>query len=268
MRAAAVPVLCAPKLSGLPGVVHAFSERGGGVSPAPYTGLNLGPRSGDPFQNVAENRRRFHAAAGTLGMPVLAPRQTHSADVTVHHASDPLPAPGVVEGDGIVTDQPGVALAVLAADCLPVLLYDPHRRLVGAVHAGWRGTAGGIAARAVTVMHDAFGSDPVEIRVALGPCIGRCCYEVGPEVLTAVGAATPAHLDAIRDPLPGDAGKGMLDLLAANTAQLVGAGLRPEHIEAIGMCTACQPERFYSHRRAGEPTGRGGAVIALAVEPD
>lgn len=242
-------------------VVHGFSTRLGGVSVGPYRSLNLGPKSGDDLDAVRENRRRLLGALGMEGFPVAAPSQVHSADVAVWRAGEPLPAGNVFAGDAVVTDARGVALMVLAADCVPVLVHDPVRGVIAAVHAGWRGTAGGITGNAVAAMRDAFGCAPEDLRAALGPAIGRCCYEVGPEVLAAVAAATPLPPETLWDALP--AGKGRLDLIAANIAQLEAAGVRPERIGAAGACTACRTDRFFSHRREGEPTGRGAAVIAL-----
>ena len=258
-----VAVLHDAALARVSSLIHGFSERGGGVSSGRFASLNLGPRSGDDPAAARTNRRRFLAALGLGGYRVLAPRQTHSADVAVLRAGDPPPADGVFPGDAVVTDARGVALMVLAADCLPILLFDPVRQVIAAVHAGWRGTAGGIATAAVVAMRWHFGSSPGSLRAALGPAIGRCCYEVGPEVLAAVGAVTPGSPDTLWDALP--AGKGKLDLAAANTAQLTAAGLARERIGTLGLCTACHTGRFYSHRRDGEPTGRAGAVIALAA---
>ncbi len=256
-----IAVVRDPGLAAEPGVIHGFSTRTGGVSSGPYATLNLGPRSGDDPSAVATNRRLLLAALGLEAARVAAPRQVHSADVATLHAGDPLPENHVFPGDAIVTDTPGVALMILAADCVPVLLYDPGRGVIAAVHAGWRGTAGGIAARAVEAMQTGFGVAPTNLRAALGPAIGRCCYEVGPEVLAAVTGATPLPPAALWDPLPG--GKGMLDLIAANTAQLTAAGVPAERIGATSLCTACRTDLFFSHRRAGEPTGRAASVIAL-----
>lgn len=255
-----VPVIQHPLLAGIIGLRHGFSERGGGVSPPPFATLNLGPRSGDAPVHVRENRRRFLGALGLADLPVLAPRQVHSAEVSVHAAARPLPANGVLPGDAVVTNARGVVLMVLAADCVPVLLCEPQTGVIAAVHAGWRGTAGAIAARTVTAMHERFACAPGRIVAALGPAIGRCCYEVGPEVVAAVARATPAPPEAFATVRPD--GKALLDLVAANVAQLEAAGLRPEHIGRVALCTACQPRRFFSHRRDGEPTGRGGAAIA------
>jgi YfiH family protein len=241
-------------------VVHGFAERGGGVSTGRYASLNLGPLSGDDPARVRENRTRLLARAGVQRRTILAPRQVHSADVSAVRASDALPDRGVLPGDAVVSDRRDVALMILAADCVPVLMFDPERRVVAAVHAGWRGTAGAIVGQAVHVMAQQFRCRPETIVAALGPAIGRCCYEVGPDVLAAVAVATPATEPW--DPLPG--GKGRLDLIAANVAQLRRAGVAPAHIDATGPCTACTISRFYSHRREGEPTGRNAAVIALA----
>ena len=257
---AAVEVFHSPLLAQQSRLLHGFSGRGGGVSEGPYASLNLGPHSGDDIERVRENRRRFRSAVSVEDWAGLAPRQVHSAEVAVVRAADGLPAEGVLPGDGVVTDLPGVALSILAADCLPVLLYEPARGVIGAVHAGWRGTAGAIAGVAVRAMVEAFGCDPAQIVAALGPAIGRCCYEVGPEVLAAVGAVTPLAAE-LYEPLP--AGKGLLDLVAANRAQLLQAGLLPANIDALHRCTACHTDRFFSHRREGEPTGRAGALIAL-----
>ncbi len=255
-----VPVVQHPLLAGIVGLRHGFSERGGGVSPPPFAALNLGPRSGDAPVHVRENRRRFLDALGLVGLPLLAPQQVHSAVVSVHAVSRPLPADGVLPGDAVVTDARGVVLMVLAADCVPVLLCEPQAGVIAAVHAGWRGTAGAIASRAVAVMRERFACAPERIVAALGPAIGRCCYEVGPEVVAAVARVTPGSPEAFITVRPD--GKALLDLVAANVAQLEAAGLRREHIGGVGLCTACQPHRFFSHRRDGEPTGRGGAAIA------
>lgn len=259
-RPLAVPLIQHPLLAGIPGLRHGFSERGGGVSPPPFASLNLGPRTGDTPMHVRENRRRFLAALGLADLPVLAPRQVHSAEVSVQTAARPLPADGVLPGDAVVTDARGVVVMVLAADCVPLLLCDPESGVIAAVHAGWRGTAGAIASRTVAAMREHLGCQPGRLIAVLGPAIGRCCYEVGAEVLAAVAHVTPGPIEAFS--VRRADGKAMLDLAAANVAQLRAAGLRPEHIAVVGLCTACHPSRFFSHRRDGEPTGRGGAAIA------
>jgi polyphenol oxidase len=241
---------------------HGVAARTGGVSEGAYASLNLGPRSGDDLDRVRTNRDRFQRALGSTGRPVLAPRQVHSATVTVvAHTDDLATTGGVVEGDAVVSDAPGVTLTLLAADCAAVLLFDPERAVAAAVHAGWRGTAGAIAARAVAAMVERFSSRPAAIEAAIGPAIGRCCYEVGPEVVAAVAAVTPGGAAPVTT--AGPSGKPHLDLVAANRRQLEAVGLAPERVVAAGICTACRTDLFFSHRREGEPTGRFGAAITL-----
>jgi polyphenol oxidase len=245
-------------------LIHGFAERGGGVSAEPYASLNLGPRSGDSLDNVRTNRGRLLEALGLSGARTLAPRQVHSADVSVHRSGDPLPAGSVFAGDALITDECGTALVVLAADCVPILLHDPVRQVVGVAHAGWRGTAGNIAGHTVRAMQQQFGCLPEHVQAALGPSIGRCCYEVGPDVLEAVTKATGLPDKDLFDALP--AGKGRLDLIAANCASLLSAGMLASNIDTPAPCTSCHADRFFSHRLHGEPTGRGAAVVALRFD--
>ena len=240
--------------------IHGVAGRVGGVSEGRFATLNLGPRSGDSEANVVRNRRRFLRALGAPERRVIAPRQVHSAEVRIHRRGTEQPPHGVYDGDGLVADDPDALLMVLAADCAALLLHDPVRGVVAALHAGWRGTAGNIAAAGVRRMTEAFGSSPADIRAGIGPAIGRCCYEVGLDVAESVAAAAPPGLDLF-DRRPG--GKAHLDITDATRAQLTAAGLEPENIAAAPVCTACRTDLFYSHRREGEPTGRFGAAIAL-----
>ena len=240
--------------------VHGIVGRSGGVSEGHFATLNVGPRSGDGRANVEENRRRFLSAIGAPALRVIAPRQVHSAAVSFHRRGRPMPPHGVYDGDGLVTDDADVVLMVLAADCAALLLHDPVRGVAAALHAGWRGTAGNIAAAGVGCMVEAFGCDPADIRAGISPAIGRCCYEVGLDVAELVAAAAPSGLDLF-ERRPG--GKAHLDIAAANLGQLTAAGLRTENISIAPICTACRTDLFYSHRREGEPTGRFGAAIRL-----
>ena len=149
--------------------------------------------------------------------------------------------PGCVgEGDALVTREPGVAVSVRTADCFPVLLADPERHAVAAIHAGWRGTAAGIVKEALGRMRDEFGTDAADVYAAIGPGIGACCYEVGIEVARQFGGQQA----------------GKLDLAAENRSQLIAAGLKPERIDLVGGCTFCNPEQFFSWRRDHDPAGR------------
>jgi YfiH family protein len=241
-------------------VTHGIAGRTGGFSIGPYASLNLGPRSGDQPEPISANRRRFHAALGATGLAVIAPRQVHGAVVSVHHRSKEPASGSVFEGDGVLTDDESTLVSILAADCAAILLHDPMMGVVGALHAGWRGTAAGIASAGIETMRQSFGSRPSNIRAGIGPTIGRCCYEVGIDVAEAVGRATPG--DAPPYELVSD-DKAHLDITYANQMQLLAAGLDPANVATAGICTACRTDLFYSHRREGEPTGRFGAAISL-----
>lgn len=151
------------------------------------------------------------------------------------------------QGDALLENTPGAVVAVKTADCIPVLLADERRRAVAAVHAGWRGTAARIVAGAVAAMRERFGTDPADLHAAIGPGIGKCCYEVGPEVAAQFGGPGRVHLD----------------LPAANRAQLLEAGVTPARIYASNLCTMCRPEEFESFRRDGEASGRLYSFIGI-----
>ena len=192
------------------GAAHGFSTRLGGVSPAPWDSLNLGASRGDAPGHVAENFRRFCAAAGADSAVLVKNHQVHGDLVRTVGPADACagPAdPGTFEADGLATDCPGVCLAVFSADCIPVLLYDPVRRAVAAVHAGWRGTALGIAARAVERMAGSFGSQPEDILAAVGPGISQCCFETHRDVPDGLRAGLGGDAAPFIRPRPGGEGR-------------------------------------------------------------
>ena len=241
-------------------VPNAFTTRRGGVSEGCLSELNLGFHRGDRPRNVLENHRRLAAAVGYDVKRLVCTRQVHGDAVRVVTEADWgqglfWPAP---DCDGLVTQTPGTALAVFVADCTPVLLWDAATGAVGAVHAGWRGTALGIAARAVETMARAFGTRPQDVRAAIGPCVGRCCYETGPDVPAAMADALGPAARSALDDLGG--GRWRVDLKELNAVWLARAGVG--EIVTAPWCTACQPERFFSHRRMGEARGLQAAVIA------
>ena len=235
---------------GQAGVVAALSTRHGGVSPAPL-GMNISFRVGDDKQNVRENRRRFLAGLGMTEERLAIPGQVHSA--TVKRVERPGHVP---ECDGLITNVAGIVVTVTVADCLPLLLADPMSRSVAAVHAGWRGTASGIALTAVELLAREFGAHPSGLRAYLGPSARSCCYEVGEEV-----AALFEDRFVRRE-----AARRYLDLKAAVEAQLIGAGVAPENIESSPDCTISRPDLYHSYRRDGARSGRMMAVIGL-LEP-
>jgi polyphenol oxidase len=161
------------------------------------------------------------------------------------------------EGDALLENAPGSVVAVKTADCMPVLLVDERRRVVAAVHAGWRGTAARIVPHAVASMERYFGSQAGDLHAAIGPGIGRCCYEVGPEVAERFGVQEP------EGPEPGGQGRAHIDLAGANRRQLEEAGVTPGRIYASNLCTMCRPEEFHSFRRDKEAAGRMHSFIGI-----
>jgi hypothetical protein len=241
----------------LPGVIHAAFTRRGGVSPSPWASLNLGGTVGDDRNRVLENKRRALEAVGCSPEGLFEVWQVHSADVV--HARAPRGEDDLQQADAMITDHPGVTLLMRFADCVPVFLIDPRKQAVGLAHAGWLGTARRTVVHAVEAMARAFGSDAEDLRVGIGPSIGPDHYPVGPEVVEAVRQALGTRAD---EALASTNGEVRLDLWRANRLLLEGAGVRS--IEVAGVCTACHPGDWYSHRGEAGRTGRFGAVLALA----
>lgn len=241
-------------------VTHGFSTRKGGVSPAPWDSLNLDDRRGDDIANVQENFRRLCAALDTDVQRAVLSRQVHRSDVrrvTAEDCGKGLWRPQDYDSaDGLVTDVPGIPLIVFSADCNVLLLHDPVRRVIGAAHAGWRGTAKAIAARVVEAMGREFGSKPENIRAAIGPNIGPCHFETHEDVPQAMLSALGPEVSQWIYP-KGD--KYLLDLKAINRLVLNRAGV--ENVELTDACTVCQSDRFWSHRVTQGRRGSQGAVI-------
>lgn len=230
----------------LDGLPHGFTTREGGASPAPYDALNLGDLVGDAPAAVAENWRRLEQATGLAFARV---RQVHGvAVVTADGPSAPR-----LEADAVVSSRPGLAACVSVADCVPVLLAERGGRVVAAVHAGWRGTLGLAAAEGVRALRAA-GAAAGQLVAVIGPSIGPCCYQVSEPLAASFEAAFgPAVLRR------GEAGP-RLDLWEANASTLRRCGVA--EVEVLGRCTACEPDRFFSHRR---DQGRTGRMVAFAA---
>lgn len=238
---------------------HCFSTRLGGVSEGCLESLNLGIHRGDRPSNVLENYRRLGEAVGFRLTELVFPRQTHTdvvRRVTRENALEGLFLPVEPECDGLITDEPGLALAVFTADCTPILLHDPVTGAVGAVHAGWRGTVADIGGKAVSAMCESYGCRPENIRAAIGPNIGLCCFETDRDVPEAVRAALG---EAGEQYIRRTGAKYHVDLKGVNQALLRRAGVRI--IEVSGECTACRPDRFWSHRVTRGERGSQGAII-------
>ena len=246
------------------GAAHGFSTRLGGVYEGMWASLNLGVGRGDDPDHVRENYRRFFAAIGGSGTQLAMSNQVHGAVVrtvtTADLHADPYDKVGY-EADGLMTDLPGVALVVYCTDCIPILFYDPVRRCVAAVHAGWRGTAAGIAAHAVDRMVNVYGSRPSDILAAIGPGIGPDCFETHEDVPNAMTAALGTGV--LRHIRIKENGKFAVDLKAVNAMRLEQAGLDPGHIAVSSLCTSCNPDKFWSHRKLGANRGSMAAAIQL-----
>ena len=249
----------------LEGVAHGFSTRLGGVSPAPWDSLNLGVGRGDTMENVQENYRRFCAVLGMDDRRAVLSKQIHE-DV-VRHVTEADAGKGLYcdrdysSVDGMVTDVPHLPLVVFSADCNVILLYDPVGRAIGACHAGWRGTALGIAKKTAQKMVRLFGCDPANIRAAIGPAIGQCCFETDEDVPAALREALGEEVDPY---ITWNGTKYHIDLKAVNALWLRKAGV--ERIDICDHCTACRPDLYWSHRKMGNARGAQIAMIALEVE--
>jgi hypothetical protein len=241
--------------------LHAFSLRTGGESEAPYDTLNLGLASGDREECVRRNRERAWKAAG-LGREPFIPRQVHGNRVFVldeRNRDDAFSA--APEADAAITALKGAPLGILVADCVPVIMVDTRTPAIGVAHAGWRGTVLGVAWKTALAMMEAFNSDPAEMVAAIGPCISGNCYEVGEDVREAFVKGVPCGSDILK---PAGPGKWLADLREANRRQLIDARIPAPSVGVCPWCTHCETGSFFSARRAGGPTGRMAAVVALA----
>lgn len=243
-------------------VNHGFTGRTGGVSTGKIQGLNLGFRVGDDPRSVKEN---YRLAAEDLGFTpecaVLA-KQTHTDHIRLVTQADAgkglTRESDIQDTDGLITDCQGIALVVFAADCVPLLFLDPERKVIAAVHAGWRGTVKGIGQKAVHMMKEIFGSAPKDILAAVGPSLGPCCFTFGAE---------NAEVFPQKYKSPERNGKVLVDLWQMNRDQLLKSGIPERNIDISGICTICHADRFYSYRTHGEHTGRQAGIIMLRPLP-
>ncbi len=251
----ALEYLCAEEIT----VPHCFTTRLGGVSQGSLSSLNIGIHRGDRWESVLKNYEILGNALGFHPKDLVLSHQTHTDIVLAvgkEQTGAGLFAPELPECDGLITNEPGVALAVFTADCTPILLHDPVTGAVGAVHAGWRGTAAGIAGKAVAAMAREFGAEPADIRAAIGPNIGVCCFETDSDVPQAM---LDAFGEEARPFLHPKGLKYYVNLKEINGLVLRRAGVR--HIDISGECTVCQSHRFWSHRVTKGDRGSQGAII-------
>lgn len=289
VRKSQLEVVTAPVFAGMDWLLHGFSTRTGGTTtayrPSQRAGeLNLGFTASDDPAHVATNRQHFlSAVTRDPHFPAITLRQIHSSILRRVGAAD-ADVQATHKADGMMTDEPGVLLAIQTADCIPVLVADRRRRAVAGFHAGWRGTLKRIVENGVGRMRLEFGSKPEDLVAAIGPGIGQCCYAVGEEVRGEFESQFTYAGDLFRDvydsdpvkekyPLlfmtaraPGHSNLGPslhLDLVEANRRQLLNSGLKPEAISVIGDCTSCRNDRYFSYRAEQGFTGRMFSTIAI-----
>ena len=242
------------------GVIHAVFTRRGGVSPEPWASLNVGGLRGDDPTRVLENRVLSFRTLGRIPESVYDVWQVHSAEVIC--SDGPRTNLPHRKADAILTDRSTITLFMRFGDCVPVLLFDPIRKVVGIAHAGWEGTVKKIVSATVNTMTTSYNSQPGDILAAIGPSIAAHHYQVGPEVVSQIEQTfkEDASYLLMKDP----DGQVTLDLWAANRLVLEQAGVT--QIEIAGLCTACHLEDWYSHRAEAGLTGRFGVLIALSQE--
>jgi YfiH family protein len=229
--------------------------------------FNLSFNVGDVASNVLGNRRRLSEALDIPLEGITTAKQVHGHHVRI--VDKPMAGKGagdyhgaIPSTDAMVTDIPGICTMVLVADCVPILLYDPNQKVIGAVHAGWKGTLGRIVQRAVGVFREHFNSFPEDLVAGIGPSIGPCCFQVGPEVVLQIEDMLDKQANLVRNRSAD--GTGYFDLWKANYRQLVKSGLKEQNVELAGVCTYCDSTRLYfSHRHEKGKAGRFGAGIVI-----
>ena len=245
-------------------VPHAFTTRAGGVSEGYLAALNMGVSRGDSAENLRENYRIVCNSLGLMSENTVFFKQTHSDKVRKVTAADAgfgLFRDSEESFDALVTNEPEIALCVFSADCVPILLYDPVNAAVGAVHAGWRGTAGAAVSKALGLMKKEYGTKPENVQAAIGAAIGPCCFETDDDVPYALTEAMglAAHIRMSR------AGKNRwrVDLKNLNRDWLINDGVPDVNIAVSHQCTACLPDVYWSHRGMKAERGAQCAVVSL-----
>ncbi len=247
------------------GVNIGFSTRQGGESQPPFNSLNMGLHVGDNQEAVIVNRQRFMRLFD-IGMDrVVCCQQVHGSSVAYINGEQAgqgaenydASLPGI---DAMVTETPGIILATFYADCIPVFFFDPVKRAVAIAHSGWKGTMDRIVLNTVKTMMERFRCDPSDIEVFIGPGIGRCCFQIHPDLSEKVSKAFPEFDDIMYRN-----SKIYWDLRLTNQKILIGAGINPIKIIDCGLCTSCRTDLFFSHRKENGKTGRMMAAIGLQI---
>jgi YfiH family protein len=256
--AAMTHVLRSPRLAAL-GLRHGFNLRTGGHSAGPFESFNLARAVGDDPATVLQNHADFARAVGYADGALFEVSQVHGDRVRAVHASESPAAVRAEEGDALVATEPGVAIGVRVADCVPVLIADAKSGAVAAVHAGWRGVACGVVMAATRELLARGAGQPDALSFAIFPHIRPCCFEVGEEVAEQLAKVSDA-----RDPIDRSRGKPYVDLAAIVRAQLAALGVGATQGDDVPGCTRCEPARFFSFRRDGQRSGRHVAAIVAA----
>lgn len=262
----AVPYFTFPAFDELPGIIHGFSSRLGGVSEGCLSSMNLSFSRGDEPERVRENFRRIAESIGFSEKDLVFSMQTHTANVRRVGREDcgrGLERPvGYCDVDGLVTNEPGVVLATFYADCVPLFFVDPVHHCIGLSHSGWRGTVGKIGKATVETMAREFGSKPGDLLAAVGPSICQECYEVSEEV---IGLFRENFAEELWPKLfyRKDNGHYQLNLWEANRLIFQEAGILPQHITVTDICTACNPELLFSHRASGGKRGNLAGFLEI-----
>ncbi len=234
-------------------LIGLFTQRLGGVSPAPFDSFNFGPDLGDSQQNIEENLKILQETANLPDSPHQV-KQVHGSN---HHLPSGAGHMHSVEADILISKEPGSTLAVRTADCLPIFLADPAANIIAAVHAGWRGTTVNVVSHALKEMN-ALGADTRNIIASLGPCISPCCFTISKETAKQLAKSCEGADKHVRY-----GAKVTADIKAINRLQLLQCGMNNEYIEGFDTCTACHPQHYYSYRRDGVNSGRHLGVVAL-----
>lgn len=262
----AVPYFTFPAFDELPGIIHGFSSRLGGVSEGFLSSMNLSFSRGDEPERVRENFHRIAESIGFSEKDLVFSMQTHTANVRRVGREDcgrGLERPvGYCDVDGLVTNEPGVVLATFYADCVPLFFVDPVHHCIGLSHSGWRGTVGKIGKATVETMAREFGSKPGDLLAAVGPSICQECYEVSEEV---IGLFRENFAEKLWPKLfyRKDNGRYQLNLWEANRLIFQEAGILPQHITVTDICTACNPELLFSHRASGGKRGNLAGFLEI-----
>lgn len=245
---------------------HCFTTRLGGVSEGFFESLNLGFSRGDKKENVEKNYEIICEALNVKKEDCITLKQVHSTDIV--NADESIKGMGFrddierVEADGLITNKKGIVLVTFHADCVPLYFVDTKNKAIGIAHAGWRGTANGMGKKMLEKMKVEFGTNPADVKAAIGPSIGLCCFQVDKPVVDIFRENYEfADKYIIED--TSEQGKYKIDLWGVNKELFIRCGVKEENIEIGGICTQCNPDVFYSHRVMGEKRGTMGAFLFL-----